>query len=88
MSDADVSQNGDAGTRATWTGSPRGRETASERVKRPVMRSSIAQFDIPVREIDKVFPEVVLRRGKGNLDERPPFWPFGFADQAHVRFSR
>src|SRR5439155_14586481 len=39
-------------------------------------------------EIDEVLPEIVLRRGKGNLDERPPFWPFGFADQAHVRFAR
>ncbi len=35
-----------------------------------------------------MLPQVVLRRGKGNLDERPPFWPFGFADQAHVRFAR
>ena len=35
-----------------------------------------------------MLPEIVLRCGKGNLDERPPFWPFGFADQAHVRFAR
>jgi len=35
-----------------------------------------------------VLPEIVLRRGKGNLDERPPFWPLGLADQAHVRFAR
>jgi len=35
-----------------------------------------------------VLPEIVLRRGKGNLDERSPFWPFGFADQAHVRLAR
>src|SRR4029077_8115181 len=48
----------------------------------------IAQFDIPVREIDKVLPEVVLRSGKGDLDKRPPLWPLGFADQAHVRFAR
>ena len=49
---------------------------------------SIAQFDIPVSEIDKMLPEVVLRRRERNLDERPPFWTFGFADQAHVRFAR
>src|SRR5437868_10012924 len=30
-----VSQNGAAGTRGTWTGSPPGRESESERVKRP-----------------------------------------------------
>jgi len=35
-----------------------------------------------------MFPEVVLRSGKRNLDKRPPFWPFGFADQTHVRFAR
>ena len=51
-------------------------------------RSLIAQLDVPVSEIDEVLPEVVLRRGKGNLDKRPPFWPLWFADQAHVRFAR
>jgi hypothetical protein len=35
-----------------------------------------------------MFPEVVLWRGKRNLNERPPFWTFWFADQTHVRFSR
>jgi hypothetical protein len=35
-----------------------------------------------------VFPEVVLRRGKCNLNKRPPFWPFWFSDQAHVRVAR
>ena len=35
-----------------------------------------------------MLPEIVLRCGERNLDERPPFWPFGFADQAHVRFAR
>ena len=35
-----------------------------------------------------MFPEVVLRSGKRNLDKRPPFWPLRFANQAHVRFAR
>ena len=48
----------------------------------------IAQLDVPVSEIDKVLPEVVLRRRESNLDERPPLGPLRFADQAHVRFSR
>ncbi len=56
--------------------------------KSSLLGSSIAQLDVPVSKIDKVLPKIVLRRGKGNLDERPPFWPFGFADQAHVRFAR
>ena len=33
----------------------------------------IAQFNVPVRKIDKMLPEIVLRRGKSDLDERPPF---------------
>jgi hypothetical protein len=51
-------------------------------------RTLIAQLDIPVREIDEVFPEVVLGRSKGDLDKRPPLWPLRFADQAHVCFTR
>ena len=51
-------------------------------------RSSVAQFNVPVREIDKMLPEIVLRGGKCNVDERPPFWPLRFPDQTHVRFAR
>ena len=50
--------------------------------------SLIAELDVPVREIDEVFPEVVLRRGKRDLDKRPPLGPLRFTDQAHVRFAR
>ena len=35
-----------------------------------------------------MFPEIVLGRGKSNVDERPPFWTLRFANQTHVRFSR
>src|SRR5207237_8694256 len=48
----------------------------------------IAQFNVPVREIDEVLPEIVLRRGKSDVDEGTPFWPLLLADQAHVRFAR
>ena len=48
----------------------------------------IAQFNVPVRKIDKMLPEIVLRRGKSDLDKRAPFGPLRFADQAHVGFSR
>jgi hypothetical protein len=60
----------------------------SVRVSESCERSSIAQLDVPVSQIDEVLPEIVLRRGKCNLNERTPFWSFGFADQAHVRFAR
>ena len=48
----------------------------------------IAQFDVPVREIDEVLPEIVLGRSKGDLDKRPPLWSLRFTDQTHVRFTR
>ncbi len=35
-----------------------------------------------------MFPDVVLRGRKSNLNERPPLWSLRFADQAHVRFAR
>ena len=34
-----------------------------------------------------MLPEIVLRGGKCNMDERPPFWPLRFPDQTHVRFA-
>ncbi len=48
----------------------------------------IAQLDIPVSEIDEVLPEIVLGRSKRDLNKWPPLRPLGFADQAHVRFTR
>jgi hypothetical protein len=48
----------------------------------------IAQFDVPIREINKVLPEIVLRRSKGDLDKRPPLRSLRLSDQAHVRFTR
>src|SRR6266508_3832354 len=53
-----------------------------------IERNSIAQLDVPVSEIDEVFPQVVLRSGKRNLHKWPPLRPLRFADQAHVRFTR
>src|SRR5437867_2783454 len=51
-------------------------------------RSLVAQFDVPIREVDKVLPDVVLRSGKCNLHKRTPLRPLRFADQTHVRFAR
>ena len=48
----------------------------------------IAELNVPVREIDEVFPEIVLRRSERNLDERPPLRPLRLTNQAHVRFAR
>src|SRR4029453_3582207 len=48
----------------------------------------VAQFDVPVRQINEVFPEVVLGCSKSNLDERPPFRSLRFTNQTHVRFPR
>ena len=38
----------------------------------------VAQLDVPVREIDKVPPEIVLRRSKRDLNKRPPLRPLRF----------
>src|ERR1051325_2242990 len=46
----------------------------------------VAQFDIPVRQINKVPPAFVLWRREGDLHEGPPFRPLWFTNQAHVRF--
>jgi len=43
---------------------------------------------MPVRQIDEVLPEVVLRGRKCDMHERPPLRSLGFANQAHVRFAR
>ena len=48
----------------------------------------IAQFHVPVGKIDKVLPEVVLWRSKGDLDKRPPLRALRFADETHVGFAR
>ena len=56
--------------------------------RQALSRSLIAQLDVPVSEIDEVFPEIVLRSGKRNLNKRPPLRPLRSADQTHVHFSR
>ncbi len=63
-------------------GQAKGRVSGSERVKRPRTRDErlVAQLDVPVRQIDEVLPEVVLRSSKGNLHEGPPLWPLRFPD--------
>jgi len=48
----------------------------------------IAQFDVPVREVDEVLPEIVLWGRECDMHERPPLRSLGFANQAHVRFAR
>src|SRR5207249_11414105 len=48
----------------------------------------IAELDVPVREIDKMLPEIVLWSSKCNLHERPPLRSLRFPDQAHVCFTR
>ena len=48
----------------------------------------IAQLNVPISEIDKVFPEIVLGRSKSDLDKRPPLRSLRSADQAHVSFTR
>src|SRR6516165_11767313 len=66
----------------------RNRTKRKQRSPESVVPSLVAQLDIPVRQIDEVFPQVVLWRRKSNLDKRPPLRSLRFSDQAHVCFTR
>src|SRR6186997_1746306 len=55
---------------------------------KPSVLELVAQFDVPVSEIDEMLPEIVLRRSKRDLNKRPPLRPLRSTDQAHVRFAR
>src|SRR5258706_4983883 len=46
----------------------------------------LPQLHVPIRQINKMLPTVVLGQAEADLDERPPLGPLGFADQVHVRF--
>jgi hypothetical protein len=84
---AGISKNEAGWRRATWTG----RVSLLARANQTPYNSHqrlIAQFDVPVREINEVFPEIVLGRSKSDLDKRPPLRSLRFADQAHVCFTR
>src|SRR5437879_12102058 len=48
----------------------------------------VTKLNVPISQSVKMCPGIVLRRGKRNLNNRPPLWPFGFADQTHVRLAR
>jgi hypothetical protein len=47
----------------------------------------VAQFDVPVREIDEVPPKVMLRSGKRDMHKRAPFRSLRFPNQTHVRLA-
>ncbi len=55
---------------------------------KPSVLELVAQFDVPVRQIDEVFPEIVLGRSKRDLNKWPPLRSLRFTDQAHMRFAR
>ncbi len=56
--------------------------------RNPRLNKLVAQLDVPVREIDKVSPALVLLRGERHMNERPPLRPLRFANESHVRFVR
>ena len=47
-----------------------------------------AEFHVPVGEIDKMLPTVVLLKAEIDLHERTPFRAFRFADQTNAGFLR
>src|ERR1017187_9563447 len=48
---------------------------------RPPLLHVLAQLDVPVGEVNKVLPTVVVMQAEVDLDERPPLGPFGLADK-------
>lgn len=45
---------------------------------------SLLKFDVPVSEIEEVFPAFALAGVKDETDDRAPFGADGFADEAHT----
>lgn len=51
---------------------------------RTLRRLTVPQLDIPVREVEEVFPTVVVVGGDGDVDEGSPFRAFGLANELHA----
>ncbi len=47
-----------------------------------------AEFDIPVGQIEKMFPAFVMLEGEVHLHKRTPFRALWFTDQMHARLGR
>src|SRR5690606_27190611 len=47
-----------------------------------------SQLDVPVGEIDKMLPAVVLLQAEIDLHERAPLRPLGLANEMHTGFLR
>src|SRR5688572_8089195 len=52
------------------------------------LRRIFPEFNVPVSEVEEVFPAVVMVQAHVDLYERPPLRTFGLADQAHARLER
>lgn len=48
----------------------------------------LAQLDIPIRQIEKVLPAIVILGAEIHLNKRPPLRPLRLADQMHASFCR
>src|SRR5947207_9324602 len=48
----------------------------------------LPQFYVPVGEINKMFPTIMLVQAEMDLRKRTPLWPLGLADQMHSGLLR
>ena len=55
---------------------------------KPSLLELVAQFDVPVCQIDEVLPEIVLGRSKRDLHKGPPLRSLRLSNQAHMGFAR
>jgi len=57
---------------------------------RPVMQRAselfLAQFHVPIGQVNEMLPAFVMVHSKIDLDEGTPFWALGFADEMHAGF--
>lgn len=50
------------------------------------LRNLVAQLDVPICQIDKVPPTLVVLGRESDVDKRPPLRTFRSPDQRHMRF--
>src|SRR6185436_5428098 len=48
----------------------------------------LAQFDVPIGQIQKMFPAIVMLKAKVHLYERPPLRTLRLSNQVHARLER
>ena len=54
----------------------------------PKSLDAFTQFDVPISQVDEMFPAIVLVQAEIDLHEGPPLGSLGFPNQVQPRFLR